>query len=638
MNLSHRGAERIGTAAILLIAVCGLVAFLAYQIRLLSFMEWGDESETIVAAKMIVAGHSLYGEVFNHHGPLTFLPGVITELVGGHSIAAHRIFIAMLQLASLVALVWSPMMRGVSKPVRLTYGLFVAVVYVAFLPSNYGHMYLYQVMCGLMISIALAGWVLPLLWNPERQPSNLVTVAFGFLIGSLPFLAVTYIPVTVALLIACSYRSNVRAIVSGCALALGFNLLFIILAGSLKGYVAYHLYMNLRILPSYNGDLGPLALVASAYKVATGDPANLFMLATIAASVTVLAARHSFLPWRPALVALGVGSLLVRGGGMHGLPYAYAALVFPLVFFAAIPKHIVVRSILITVFSLVLVVRLIIGAPGERETMRQQKVPTTSDFAVLARALTEPGDRVLAYSFQNLQYILADRLPASGYYFMLPWQQEYLGHPVLGITADPCADIARYKPKLIMADEWKVLGIHDWSQYGGCIVTVLERDYARIPGTPYHIRSDIAHEIGLSRTTDTQLSATAPLETGATLDVPDTVADGAAPRKLGVMFGTYARQNEGAVVLTTDNGDGKRIIGRLQLADLQDNQFAYFMVPPDTHGDLGLEIEQGGGVAVWQAVGPDGIAAPCTILVSSASKPALTPGCPVDMRVFTENQ
>ncbi|MEN3033000.1 hypothetical protein, partial [Chromobacterium amazonense] len=80
-----------------------MAALVAYQLRLLNFSEFADETETIVAAKMMVAGSSLYREIFNHHGPLTFLPGMLVELAGGHSIAAHRALIAILQLVSLAA-------------------------------------------------------------------------------------------------------------------------------------------------------------------------------------------------------------------------------------------------------------------------------------------------------------------------------------------------------------------------------------------------------------------------------------------------------------------------------------------------------------------------------------------------------
>ena len=38
---------------------------LRYQYFLLEYMEWGDESETIVTSKMMVAGMKLYSEIFN---------------------------------------------------------------------------------------------------------------------------------------------------------------------------------------------------------------------------------------------------------------------------------------------------------------------------------------------------------------------------------------------------------------------------------------------------------------------------------------------------------------------------------------------------------------------------------------------
>jgi hypothetical protein len=61
------------------IAAAGAFAIVAilcvrHQIQLLSYALWQDETETIVAAKMLANGYPLYSEVFNHHEPLTFGP------------------------------------------------------------------------------------------------------------------------------------------------------------------------------------------------------------------------------------------------------------------------------------------------------------------------------------------------------------------------------------------------------------------------------------------------------------------------------------------------------------------------------------------------------------------------------------
>jgi len=61
-------------------------------------MEFGDESETVVVSKMLAHGSNYIRKVFNNHGPLTFLPGLIIELAGNFSVPEHRITIIILQL------------------------------------------------------------------------------------------------------------------------------------------------------------------------------------------------------------------------------------------------------------------------------------------------------------------------------------------------------------------------------------------------------------------------------------------------------------------------------------------------------------------------------------------------------------
>ena len=64
-----------------------------YQSFLLTYLYFDDEAETIVTARMMANGMQLYSEIFNHHGPLTFLTGYILELIRPSGIKGHRITI-----------------------------------------------------------------------------------------------------------------------------------------------------------------------------------------------------------------------------------------------------------------------------------------------------------------------------------------------------------------------------------------------------------------------------------------------------------------------------------------------------------------------------------------------------------------
>lgn len=614
----------------------GLLALLAYQYRLLDFVEWGDESETIVAAKMMVAGSSLYREIFNHHGPLTFLPGMIVEALGGHSIQAHRVFIALLQLVSLAGVFFSPLIRHKHASLRVTYVMLVGTIYVGFFPASFGHSYIYQVICGLMLSIALSYWLLPMLGH-ARPPSRAQSIVGSALIASLPFLAVTYVPVAVMLLGASLRRDNWKHVLAGTAGAVLFNLVFLISTGSIKGFLAFHIYMNSALLAQYNGGQTLLQLVGYAFSTATADLSSLLLLTLLVISLTAAASAGKGFPWRHILVALGLGSLLLRGGGFHGLSYAYAALVFPLLLAALVPPTRPIHRSMLLVLCCVLLARLVMGGPDERRQLKERRIPQTTEFAKVAEALTEPGDRILAYSFQNYQYIAANRLPASGYYFFLPWQRDYMDKPVLGIRIDPCKDIETNKPKLVMLDEWNVWDRYAWASYGGCVIDLMAKDYLRLPATPYYVRRDVGERIGLATSESRELIPSAPVKAGDHFDVPDERgADARQPLRVGIMIGTHSRRNEGTLALTTmgDNGQATSL-GNQSLADVKDNAFTYFPVPEGARGDLSINIQAGGGVSVWEARGKDGVVQPCTVVEYTSGPPSFTAGCPVDIGLLT---
>lgn len=626
------------TIAAWTMGVVALFAVIWYQIRLSCYIEWGDESETIVAAKMMLAGATLYQDIFNHHGPLAFLPGIITELLGGHTVPQHRIFIYLLQIFALGCLLFSPLIRHVHALVRVTYVMFVATIYVGYLPASYGHTYIYQVMCGLMLSVALSCWLLPLLAGMTAQ-RRAVTLAGSALVASLPFLAVTYVPVAAALLLAAITRQNWRHVVAGAVAALTFNMGFLLATGSIKGFIAYHLYMNSRILPSYTGGQEPLKIIATAYNAATADLGNLLLLALIIVSLTAAAARWQGFPWRHILVALGLGSLLMRGGAMQGLGYFYAALAMPLLLLTLLPSNVPVRRSMMFVLCAVLLARLILGFPDEKRIMSERQIPQTSEFAEIAKALTGPDDRILAYSFQNIQYILADRLPSSGYYFYLPWQREYLDKAVLGIRIDPCEDLRRNKPKLIMLDEWNVGDQYSWASYGDCIIEQVARDYVRVTGSFYYVRKDLAEQIGLSTGAAKEIVPSAAAQVGDHFDLQDARAgDSAKPVRIGVLFGTHARTNEGVAVLSTTQPSGeRRDLASVALPELVDNSFAYFNVPADAHGDLWMGIKSGGGVSVWESRDDQGNLMPCTVVEYAVGPPTFTPGCPIDVKILSDH-
>jgi hypothetical protein len=282
-----------------------LFAFLIirYQIRLLDYFEWGDESETIVTAKMMAAGHRLYSDVFNMHGPAIFFPGYLLEQFGSFGIAGHRVFIGILQWCALVGIYCSPLFK--SSLSRLLAMAIAATFIMGFLPDFFGHNYLYQVVAGLMISIILSQYSFVAI--ARQSELSLARVALGnFLIVTLPFLAITYIPIAICLFIASFQRKYFRLTVYSTIAALVINLGFLGLLGSFPGFFAIHVYLNLKIAPAYaGGDLSIMQLAYNLVRTLIESPIHLGLFVILIIGVIKLVLlEKSKLPWRSVVLGM----------------------------------------------------------------------------------------------------------------------------------------------------------------------------------------------------------------------------------------------------------------------------------------------------------------------------------------------
>jgi uncharacterized membrane protein (UPF0136 family) len=457
-----------------------------YQIRLLDYFEWGDESETIVTAKMMAAGHRLYSEVFNMHGPLTFLPGYVLELFGSFGIKAHRVVMIVLQWCGLAAIYFSPLLR--SRWIRLIYTVIAASIYLASYSEIFSHTYTYQAIAGLLLAIILSQYVLPSI--ALRSPISRKWVFVGnTLIACLPFLAITYIPVALCLFMAAFRMKDLKLIALGSGMGLSINFIFLGIAGSFSGYLAIHYYLNLKVVPLFLGGASPLEMLHSAFINAVNGPQALVASGIIvAACVRLMAGSRAVL--RTLLLMVGIESLLLRGSGFQGLPYWYAITAIPLIFFKetfAISRKFYPLLVAALIFC---VVKLLIILPDDKIRIRSKPVPKFTPFSELVKRYTDKEDRILAYSFQNYQYILADRLPGSANFFYLPWQAKYSESPVLGVTLDACGDIRKNRPKMLLIDKMNVNGEWPWESYAACIQELINQDYLQVRGTHYYIRTD----------------------------------------------------------------------------------------------------------------------------------------------------
>ena len=485
---ANTAATRLFNGLLIALAVVFAVLAIRYQYFLLRHIEWGDESETVVTVKMMAAGQKLYSEIFNHHGPLTFLTGVVLEHFGDFGMRGHRVPVALLHLAGLLSIYFCPLFA--SRAVKLGCVVFAASVMLFYLPELLGHTYTYQALTGTLLLIILFIYTFPALLEPER-----VTAARSFtgsaLIAGLPFLAVTYIPLALILFAVSARPQSLRPALAGLLAGLAVNLLFLAAYGSIPGYLAYHLYLNLTILPGYINEAGADVLILKAVHSATKDIAQFTYLTITAGGIAILASKERTLPWRSVLLGMAVASLLIRGSDFRGLPYYYALIAFMLLPTLRL-RAIATQGKIIGVFFIsVCIAKSSLLLPGERYYFRERRIPTETEFSRLVQQHTDKEDRIIAYTFQNFQYLASDRLPASGHFFYFPWQEKYNDDPKYGIRIDACAQIAAHRPKVMLIDKWNVWDRFPWESYAGCIQSIIDANYIQVPGRPYYVRSDI---------------------------------------------------------------------------------------------------------------------------------------------------
>lgn len=588
------------------VALTFLILILNNQIALLNYFEWGDESETIVAAKMLASGMRLYSEIFNHHGPLTFLTGYALEKIGNFDIPAHRLVVVALQWIGLSAIYFSPLIKNTITRVFLT-GIVGAAI-VIYLPELYGHMYKYQVLAAILIMVVLSQFVIPAILLGGHVAVRNIFVGC-FLLACLPFLAITYLPASIIFFLSALRKERVWLYFLAFGSGVFFNLLFLSMVGSLSGYAAYHLYLNSQILPEFNGGQSVLQMISVAYNLATGNLQSAILFLTIGVSAVLISqGEQSRIPWRTMLLSIGVGSLLLRGVGFHGIPYIYACFALLVPIFANIKASERAAVLMYFLFSCIIFLKLF---NIDRENIKKYQIRPT-EFSSIAKLITNRDDKIVAYSFQNYQYIAAERLPASTHYFYLPMQERYNEKPVFGIKSDACEEISRNKPKIIMLDKWNVWDRYPWESYGSCIDEYVGLNYQKIINRPYYLRKDLLpHDLGLDLdgggyelqfTTAENSQLALPLHFSRSHIVEKLFLD-----KLMIRLGTFGKSVSGLGRVYLQEVGGDEVLIEFQLNSIKNNEYLEVDVPEGIYSTGYIRFDstaEGGRIEKWVDIEP----------------------------------
>jgi len=481
----------------LLIAIFSLI-IIRYQINLLYYKSWEDESETIVAAKLIASGLTLYSEIVSIHGPLSFLPGIIIEKIGSFQVPTHRIFILILELLAFLSVYFSPLLR--SRNEKITYTALITSSILIYFPKFYGHTYIYQSIAALFIVIIFSQYTLPSICKSNSIENKSIIIG-NALIASLPFLAISYIPASILLFLVSAKTKNFKYYLKVLLFFLGLNIFLAYLIGSLKGLYAFHVYLNTHIMQLYAPNFYPNNIYQIAINILNALTHNLsgyitclifiiFITNTIK-NESIFYWRSAF-QWRALLIVLMLLSLLIRGSsGSYALPYYYAMLCLPLCMKSSIFNiKSRFRYFLYAILFLCLI-KLSLILPADQNNFNKKKLPEVTEFSLLVKHLTEKNDRIIAYTFQNYEYIKSERLPASGNYAYLPWYEKYFEDPIFNIKIDACADIKKTLPKIMLIDKVMVWEKYTWESYGQCINNLILAHYFKVKDRPYYIRNDL---------------------------------------------------------------------------------------------------------------------------------------------------
>jgi len=485
-------AVAIGCHVLLLIA---LLLFVRHQWALLNYNLWEDEIETIVVVKMMASGQGLFSEIFNHHGPLTFLPGYVLAQFGDPSIADYRLMILGLQGLALLALYTSPLQSSAFS--RCLSVALAACAISAVLSWLYGNMYKYQVLAGMLLLVAMAQYTLPSLLKPERLTrTGTVLGAVGLV--CLPFLAITYLPAAVLLLAASLRRPHMGTAAVAAMATIALNLLFLSLTGSVSGYLAYHFYLNTQLLPRYGAKQPFLAQVGAVLGWLKSHLAVAAAGGAIALTALGLAwQRFGFRHWRLVLIGLAAIALSLRGPAFQRLPVLYGVLATVLILpigWQHGKGRVVTGALGLLLVALLLKTALLL--PSDRQRIASKQIPDTTEFAMFAQALTSPSDRILAFTFANYQYVASHRQPASAHFFYLPPQRDYAWQPAFGLRSDLCEDLNKKPPAMMFVNEQSGLDV-PWKDYAQCVDTALKHHYQRLPHRPYFISNRLYKDLNV---------------------------------------------------------------------------------------------------------------------------------------------
>ena len=487
------------TLLVVLFLAVGVMFVVRARVGLVT-LEFGDETEKYVAAQMLRHGRILYGDIYANHGPLAYVMAWgETFLFGQTEFSRFRLGVVVLAVLAIAAVI--RLAQG--WRMRLVAGMLFAAPLSALWFVHPMHMLIYHALDGYLITLMLALLAVPAMlghvvprWAMLAAGMAGIWAFFAAYPAAVPA-ALVVIAAGLALWRREGWRAAWRMLrlvmLGGVGAALPM-IGWMSLHASFKGYLAYHFYLNQVVYGRMVGFSALSFLHALELDFAPGGRAHAYAIVLGGLGLVALAARGTLAVALGLLPAAGA-LLMLNFKGSADFPDAAQMISCFAIFAIGVPVLLARLAPFSSARLLGLSLMALLAGEFVARTalMSPYTTPRAQAFQRIigpmpndplygeVRRLVPPGETMLAMPFWPGAYINAERLPASGQYYYIPFQAEYDRAPVLGAAIDFCGDIERNKPKAIVMLGAKPGSSGDLLTYKPCFGEILKRDYRGKP-------------------------------------------------------------------------------------------------------------------------------------------------------------
>lgn len=641
----------------ILALLVALILFLSKAISGLTLFEFGDETEKFVAAQMMKQGLHLYKDIYANHGLLPFLfVQIYTYLVSSTDFSYVRLINVIIALVATFSLFTSPVLKNLKDK------LWASATFLALLSSVWVvqglHFVYYHSIGGLLFVIPLMQMALPALINGKVTKRG--AFISGFAITLMCFASYSFGISALLLVISTLIVINLNEIETrkailqfglGTIIAAGLMVIWLLLFGDIVGYLVYHFYINQKYYPNYaavslinifdNFELSfkPNRIVKSL--------ALLQLLAWVFLGYFIISSHRNRLYARRiiGLILLAISMLMLNFRGtylFHNAGYVINNIACFAVFSTLIIAKFkssykltgLVSLVLVTVLSVIFINNNAISTP------HRVSVPDLNKFQVklkpsnetpyqFVRDITERDDRVQSLIFNQAFYMNANRLPASGHTYYLPWQADYQRNPFPGFDIDICHDLLTVQPKVIWFDNWKVWGQYLVGEYEPCVLDIILSDYTLVLPNLY-VLNELADTLGLDVMTNYKMHEHSFIIGDESMELAMTGKYLADPRplsKVGILFSTAESTLPATKQLNFIRQDGGIHQASVERSDLKNNRYHFFDLPSGNYVSMTINTITGQGISLWESHKDTGEKYTCLIYEFENGEKLFTPGC-----------